>query len=297
MRASAFAESVKVVPRLPLHPYIPVVASTSTTFCFDEYWNWLLDSRSTTASSGTLFWHGQITGAEAVNLTNRNHVYIEKWPSYSSLGPHRPIASAMVTIDANAIFDDANLGFRSTPLLTPSYWSIFVNANAATDAMTGAQSEATIAVEHDDQLPAELTAEYGPMMKVIHDSKLWSWRELSQILGPSHTYLQRIARGEASANHDIGGEISKLHRFLTAARKVTRNNRTALQRALRAPRERDTRSANDHLRSGHFQKAFSAIMDAVSRRPTVANVTNVPLRWYDDPSRAVASGRPEDGVD
>lgn len=148
----------------------------------------------------------------------------------------------------------------------------------------------------ENLLPHSLTTGYDALLREIHASKIWSWRDLEEILGPSHTELQRIAKGKM-VGPQIGTKIDALHQFLDALLSVTRRNETAIMRALSATSDRDGQSATDHLLAGKFSEAFAAVMDAISPRASLPEVQNIPPRWYDRPSRDIHENGREDSAD
>ena len=145
-------------------------------------------------------------------------------------------------------------------------------------------------------LPHTLTTGYDTLLREIYQSGIWSWRKLELIIGGSHTELQRIAKGK-TASPQIGSKIDALHQFLIALLKVTRRNDVAIVRVLSTASDRDGISATDHLLAGRFREAFGAVMDAVSPRASMPEVQNIPLRWYDRPSRDIHENNDEDSAD
>jgi hypothetical protein len=255
-------------------------ASTSLRFEFERFFFVLNHGLATTAARSA-----DIFGMPSSDLPNCAPPL--ETPYHDACG--------VVTIDAGALFSSIRTGAQSTPILPGSRGSSALGVARPVVEATAPASVAKAQPEAAHELPPELTIDYGFILKRIHESSYWSWRELSSILGVSHTQLQRVARG-VDAGYGLGRKIQDLGRFLSAAQQVTRNNRIALLRALEIPRERDGITASDQLRDGQFSRAFSAIMDAVSRRPEVADAAPVPLRWYNEPSRATYEDAEEEGA-
>ncbi len=145
-------------------------------------------------------------------------------------------------------------------------------------------------------LPRNLTTGYDALLTEIHKSNIWSWRDLERILGPSHTELQRIAKGK-TVGPQTGSKIDALHQFVRALLSVTRRNEIAIMRALSATSDRDGNSAIEHLQAGRFREAFAAVMDAVSPRASLPEVQIIPPRWSDRPSHDIHENGREDRAD
>ena len=140
--------------------------------------------------------------------------------------------------------------------------------------------------------PEEGICDYASLLLEIHDTKIlghavWSWRGLEEILGRSHTQLQRIASRQALPSTDVAQGIDELSRLLRRLRALTQGNEVAMWRGLTTPRERDSLSALQQLERREFRKAFGAIVDTLALRPELAPIDVPPLRWYDEPSVAM----------
>ncbi len=136
--------------------------------------------------------------------------------------------------------------------------------------------------------PADRTLEtgYDVILKEIHSGGIWSWRDLSTFLGPSHTELRRVANGKSVAS-EMGARLDEFYDFYLSVVRATRGNRVALQRALSTIRTRDGLNAFDHLRAKNYRSAFQAVMDAVSPRIALPGVVKRALLWHDSPSRDI----------
>lgn len=204
------------------------------------------------------------------------------------------------------LYYDALLGYPSTSASNPVFhghalypqqsdfvrfcqaFHAFLNLWMLNAGTSGGES--ALASKAPPSLPEELIADHAALLTHIYGRNLWSWRELEEILGSSHTNLQRIAKRESKPSHELGKKILDLHRFIRRLEAVTNANTDTMKRTLECPNERSGRNAQALLREGNFKKAFSAVMDAVS--PRLPAIEPLPLLWYDEPSRAIWDDEP-----
>jgi hypothetical protein len=267
---------------IPPCPYIVASSTEPGAFEIDSLVTWLLDCRFLLVTSAEIFGSISLSSRRSALFGNtRQEQY-----KYEPL-----LRFGTVYVDAHEIF--GSHAVENTPIISFGNWTQLPSSKVIqaplylTERPASAPRRQLVEPQTTTpMLPPELAVGFDSLLNEIHESKIWSWRDMSAFLGPSHTELQRIAKGKA-VPPDVGQRIDDFHRFFQVVQRATGGNRLALQRALVTPRDRDGYTADRHLREGNFRLAYQAVMDVISPRPRVATVERRPLKWYSAPSRAL----------
>src|SRR2546423_11292256 len=182
--------------------YIRMSPSTSCSFAVDFYYKALLGYPSTSASNPVFVSYRAVVDRHAALYFDTTSLDVLRVWQTDLI---RSLQAYLDHFRLGTSAPDAKLSFGeylpSAPLPAPL---------APAPIIEGIAREPKAALP----LPEDLTADHAALLTEIYSKELWSWRDLEEILGPSHTSLQRIAKRQGDASYEVGRKILDLHRFV-----------------------------------------------------------------------------------